>query len=175
MENVQSKKYSDDFDGTYDYQEIILMLSNQNYFIPLPRVLDVGGTTFEVQSGELGVADPDGNNTTQSTDAKYSPKSPGTCNEIKKALDEWCDRASVTMGLTERQLKSCHFRIMYDCGDIEDSQAEDLGEEPDDCFALYVLALDKATGDKKYFRCIENGIKGWNPIAQDKYEIIMDV
>ena len=64
--------------------------------------------------------------------------------------------------------------MIYDCGEVEDSEVETTGEEKDDCFALYVLALDKETGYKKYFRCSKTGLDGWNLAAQDQYNLVID-
>lgn len=136
----------DEFNGAFTYQEIILMLCNQNYFMPNPRVLDIGGKTFNIQSGEVGVADPTTGGTV-AADSEYTPKSSGTYSEIKQAVDTWCALYGS---------RDYYFKMILNVGDEEGTS--------DDVFALHVLGykIDDPTNKPYYFRCTEGGLSGYN-------------
>lgn len=125
------------------YEEAILTLGGQSYFMPNPRIIDIGGKVYQVQASAISMADP-GTKYDGPTN-EYIPGNRNTLKSIKDTLNNWCTEFSNKYGQNGFKL---HFTIRFTAGVNEG--------ESDDCYALYVIGLDEYR-QEVYLKCLNNG------------------
>ena len=122
-------------DGCMSYDELILTIMRQTYFMPKPRMIDVCGKILGIKEENVSA---DGS-TTIKADQVFEPNSVDIGAWVVSTLDEW-HKSSPISGVDFRDLR---FTILYDLGDTE--------EEIDDMYALFVL------WNGKLYKCLKDG------------------
>ena len=110
------------------YSETILYLDNQNYFMPEPRLIDIGGTILSIE--DVPVELEPGDIDLRVGSESYVPDNSGTAYLCKEALYNWCNQFTARHGQDGKYLR---FAFRYTPG-----ETESLG---DDRYALYVVSL----------------------------------
>lgn len=140
----EQHKYDNSVLNGLTYEEMVLHLAAQTYFMPNPRVLDVGGEVFAIQPGAVTVTDPNAAYTATPTD-EYVPNNRATLENVRVALNDWCTRYTTRYGKDGHNLV---FAIRFTTGTIEGPT--------DDCYALYVKVVD-GVGNEYWSKCLANG------------------
>lgn len=139
----------DTFDGGYTYEQAIALLSKQSYFMPEPRILNIGGQYLSVAADTVNPnipASAEQPGSKYEDDATlYVPNNLNTMIVVQKYLSTWCQQYSARYGENGYKLK---FICQYDV-------AEDEGEA-DDRYSVFVLGY--ADGKPQRFLCEPNGI-----------------
>ena len=138
------------FDADYTYEELILTLANQTYFMPSPRVLDVFGYAYQIQMQATEVVQPNESYTATAV-VDYVPGNKSTLLDIKAKVYEWCNKFTDRYGKNGFKL---HFVIRLSRGTVEGAS--------DDCYKIYVVAIYN-DGTKEYLECFSNGTIGTVP------------
>lgn len=131
-------------DPSLTYEEAILEIGSQSYFMPAPRVIDVGGKVFAIQPKATDIADPDSAYEATATE-DYIPGNRASLSMVKNAMYNWCNAYTARYSKDGFKLK---FSVRFTTGDVEGAS--------DDCYSLFIVAIDKA-GNQFYLRCKENG------------------
>lgn len=139
-------------DGTYSIEEIVLQVMGQSYFMPYPRVIDLGGTRLIIEA-----------------DQGFSPITKGIGMQAYEAVETWANdyRAKGIASVNNKLLtygleavdyslpavKDMRFKLQFDYGDTED--------ETDDSYALHISinCRDLGTGveEQVLFKCLPSG------------------
>lgn len=140
----QANEYNGD--GCMSYDEIILTIMGQSYFMPKPRMIDVCGEVLAIkaeQPEEVDLTD------TPSFDIKdaveFTPNSADIGNWVRNKLDSWYN-ASELKGIPINDLRFC---VQYDLGDTE--------QKSDDMYAVFVLYQKEFESEPTLHRCLANG------------------
>lgn len=132
----------------YSYTEMVLLISKQTYFMPQPRVIDIGGSVMAIQPEVTDVVNPGESYDYTGATTAFTPENVATASLVKSYLSNWCKAYSTKYPGTDGY-KLC-FDLRYTTGDEDGPQ--------DDCYALYVLAKDKKSGDIFRLKCLANGL-----------------
>lgn len=146
LQKIEGEQYysNNSTDPNLTYEEAILEIGSQSYFMPAPRVIDVGGKVFAIQPNSTSIANPEEAYTATATD-EYIPGNRASLAMIKDAMYKWCTDYTARYGKDGFKLK---FAVRFTTSNIEG--------ESDDCYSLYIVAIDKK-GDQFYLRCKDNG------------------
>ena len=138
-------------DANLDYFGTVLALSEQTYFMPKPRVLDVCGDVYSIQAKAEDAAVPEQPNQFIENATEYQPGTRGTLAKMQQSLYAWCQAATGryvdSSGNAIDPLK-LRFSIRFTTNELED--------ESDDCYSVYVLAIDQF-GHERFLRCRSGG------------------
>ena len=143
--------------SNFSYEEIILVIGSQTYFMPSPRIIDVGSKVLTIQADATAINKPNvqwkDNNTTE-----FIPENRGSLATVKNAVFSWC------AAHTNRYANSNGFKLHFD---LRFSTGINEGEN-DDCYALHAVGFNWDPEEKgatiKYFRCLPGGtLENYNP------------
>ena len=159
VKSLNGAYYGEDMniDEGKTYEEMILTLGTQSYFMPTPRVLDICGNGYSIQSQAKAAGNTSldkyadvGQAVEEITD-DYIPNTETTLDDVKQALYTWGvnfrdkeDSSKIGIGYATKLKYSLRFTV----GDSE--------ELTDDCYSVYILAKD-SIGKTHYFRCTAGG------------------
>lgn len=131
----------------YSYAEMVLYIANQSYFMPVPRVIDIGGEVVSIQAEAEEMKDPNASYTVKESE-DYIPENYATLYRCQNMLNKWCSAYTTLHHSDGHKLR---FTIRFTTGDIEN--------QSDDCYSLYVIGRDTTDKNEEdiYFRCLENG------------------
>lgn len=130
-------------DGCLSYEELILTIMSQSYFMPKPRVLDICGEKLTVQLSQqelAGIKDGLGD-----SPVEFTPNNVGIGNWVKDIIDKWW-RASPLKDISPDKLR---FSIEYTLGNSESAS--------DDVYAVYVLYKADHESEASLHRCLSGG------------------
>lgn len=128
----------------YNFTEMVLLLAKQTYFMPQPRVMDIGGSVVEIQPEAESMQNPNESYTEKPTE-DYIPDSTGTAERVRQLLYNWCVSYTAKSGKDGFKLK---FNMVFTVGDREGGS--------DDCYMLCVAARQE-DGKTVYLKCLPNG------------------
>ncbi|MBR1453188.1 MAG: hypothetical protein IJ593_00865 [Lachnospiraceae bacterium] len=126
------------------YEEAILTMGSQNYFMPEPRLIKIAGESFSVQTETVDFQDENVSYIYTNADV-YIPNDRSTYREIKNAVYKWCNDFTSKSGRSGFKL---HFAIKY--------SIEKPTLQSDNCYSLCVVAYD-AYGNRVYLGCEKDG------------------
>lgn len=133
----------------YSYEDAILAVSYQTYFMPSPRIIKIGDTAFSIQKDTPVNALPV--EPYPYPVKEFIPQSRATLDDVAKAMNNWCDAYNNNNGLNTESTGSAYnlrFAIRFTVAELE--------KEADDCYSLYVVVYD-SDGKKEYKRCLDGG------------------
>lgn len=127
----------------YSYEELILMLGKQSYFMPSPRKIDLCGKLIGIKADTVDKKNLD--NLSDDLDIMYVPDDIQTTIDIKQILQDWCNKYTQNYGENGFNLQ---FEVRFTTGNTEDDE--------DDCYAVYILGKN-SLGEIKRLKCLDGG------------------
>lgn len=146
-QKVGEQYYSNnDTPSDMSYTEAVLTAVNQNYFMPIPRVIDAGTTVFQIQSESTELVNPGGSySATEFYD--YIPGGAGTRNKVHDSMLTWCetyDKEHKDILGSSRTSFAFSYNYRFTTGTEEGVS--------DDKYVLCIAAYD-SDGNKMYLDC----------------------
>lgn len=141
----QANEYTGD--GCMSYDEIILTVMNQSFFMPKPRLIDICGETLSIQAEQPEEKDPtappifDTDGTVE-----FIPDSVDIGNWVRNKIDYWYKASEFYGKLDANNLRFC---IEYTLGGTE--------QESDNMYALFILHQAEGEEEPTLHRCLADG------------------
>lgn len=147
--SVEGQMDNNEVTEGYSYTEMVLLISKQTYFMPQPRVIDIGGQVLAIQPevtdaikpGEFVESGYEGATT------NFIPENTTSAALAKSYINTWCTKYNA-MHSGENSYDFA-FDLRFTTGTVEG--------ESDDCYTLYVLAKTNPENETIRLRCLANG------------------
>lgn len=141
----QANEY--DGDGCMSYDEIILTVMSQSYFMPKPRLIDICGEVLAIKAEQPDEVDPGETPSFDiSSTIEFTPDSADIGNWVRNKIDDWY-KASELRGVVP--VDDLRFCLQYDLGETE--------QKSDDMYALFILHQTGYENEPSLHRCLANG------------------
>lgn len=146
IDGDQSNEYNGD--GCMSYDEVILTVMGQSYFMPKPRVIDICGQVLAIEAEQPEEKDPGTPPSFDIEDAiEFTPNSTQVGVTVRNLIDSWYQKSEAkNRGISIKELR---FSIEYTLGETE--------QESDNMYALFILYQADGDAEPQLHRCIENG------------------
>lgn len=163
LARAEGEKYYDDIgEPFWTFQEAVLTLADQEYFMPSPRVIKIGNKAYKIQD-ESSLSDEAYSGPTDT----YLPDTRGTLEAIFEQMRTTCNNINSVNG-SINGLSGKAYKLKYTTrlttGTVEG--------KTDDCYILCVVAKDR-NGKYKYLEVRADGTINTEgkPAAVAKHDI----
>ena len=148
--NIQGDNYVYEGDGCLTYEELILTIMNQTYFMPKPRMLDVCGEVLAVkpdQPDDSGVIDEGGEPPAFNVDdaLEFVENDVNVGNWARNQIHNWY----INSEFTHIPITELRFDIRFDLGETE--------QYSDDMYAVFILHQADDETEPTLHRCLAGG------------------
>ena len=146
VKGEQANEYEDD--GYMSYDEIILTVMGQSYFMPKPRAIDICGQVLAIKAEQPVEKDPTVPPSFDFDDAiEFTPNSSDIGNFVRNTINSWYQLSDAKkLGIS---IKDLRFSLEYTVGDTE--------QESDNMYALFVLYQTDDEDQPSLHKCLSDG------------------